>query len=138
MDCIAWITQGIEENIELVDIDERWYEQNPPVGNDVAVTERGIFTGVDLAKTLLERPVRNNSLSMHYLACYNILWNLNDQVVKSFQMKYHVLLRLKCNVMITLPCSKASKSPASSLIFILIVSNIFCLEKHNVVFQSSC
>ena len=31
----------------------------------------------------------------------------------------------KCNVMITLPCSKATKPPASSLIFILIVSNIF-------------
>ena len=29
--------------------DERWYERNPPVGNDLAVTERGIFTGVDLA-----------------------------------------------------------------------------------------
>ena len=44
MDCLE-----IEENIKLVDVDERWYEQNPPVGNDVAVTERGIFTGVDLA-----------------------------------------------------------------------------------------
>ena len=42
-----WIAQEIEENIELVDVDERWYERNPPVGNDVAVTERGIFTGVD-------------------------------------------------------------------------------------------
>ena len=49
MDCIVWIAQEIEENIELVDVDERWYEGNPPVGNDVAVTERGIFTGVDLA-----------------------------------------------------------------------------------------
>ena len=51
MDCIVWIAQEIEENIELVDIDERWYERNPPVGNDVAVTERGIFTWVyvDLA-----------------------------------------------------------------------------------------
>ena len=49
MDCIMWIVQEIEENIELVDVDERWYERNPSVGNDVAVTERGIFTGVDLA-----------------------------------------------------------------------------------------
>ena len=49
MDCIVWITQEIEENIELVDVDERWYEGNPHVGNDVAVTERGIFTGIDLA-----------------------------------------------------------------------------------------
>ena len=49
MDCIVWIAQEIEENIELVDVDERWYERNPPIGNDVAVTERGIFTGVDLA-----------------------------------------------------------------------------------------
>ena len=49
MDCIVWIAQEIEENIELVDVDERWYEQNPPVGNDVAVIERGIFTGADLA-----------------------------------------------------------------------------------------
>ena len=49
MDCIVWIAQEIEENIELEDVDERWYERNPPVGNDVAVTERGIFTGVDLA-----------------------------------------------------------------------------------------
>ena len=49
MDCIVWIAQEIEENIELVDVDERWYEGNPHVGNDVAVTERGIFTGVDLA-----------------------------------------------------------------------------------------
>ena len=40
-------------------------------------------------------------------------------------MKHCVLLRLQCNVMITLPCSKATKSPASSLIFILIVSKIF-------------
>ena len=48
MDCIAWIAQEIEENIELVDVDERWYERNPPV-DDAAVTERGIFTGVDLA-----------------------------------------------------------------------------------------
>ena len=49
MDCTVWIAQEIEENIELVDVDERWYERNPPVGNDVAVTERGSFTGVDLA-----------------------------------------------------------------------------------------
>ena len=49
MDCIVWIAQEIEENIELVDVDERWYERNPPVGNDVAVRKRGIFTGVDLA-----------------------------------------------------------------------------------------
>ena len=48
MDCIVWIAQGIEENIELVDVDERWYERNPPVGNNVAVTERGIFTVVYL------------------------------------------------------------------------------------------
>ena len=48
MDCIVWIAQGIEENIELVDVDERWYERNPPVGNNVAVTEREIFTVVDL------------------------------------------------------------------------------------------
>ena len=34
---------------ELVDVDEKWCERNPPAGNDVAVTERGIFTGVDLA-----------------------------------------------------------------------------------------
>ena len=39
-----WIAQEIEENVELVDVDERWYEQNPPVGNDVAVTERGFFS----------------------------------------------------------------------------------------------
>ena len=49
VDCSVWIAQEIEENIELVDVDERRYERNPPVGNDVAVTERGIFTGVDLA-----------------------------------------------------------------------------------------
>ena len=49
MDCIVWIAQETEENIELVDVDERWYERNPPVGNRDAVTERGIFTGVDLA-----------------------------------------------------------------------------------------
>ena len=45
MDCIVWIAQETEENIELVDVDERWYERNPPVG---IMTERGIFTGVDL------------------------------------------------------------------------------------------
>ena len=44
IDCIVWIAQEIEENIELVDVDKRWYEQNPPVGNDVAVTERGFFS----------------------------------------------------------------------------------------------
>ena len=49
MDCIVWIAQEIEENIELVDVDQRWYEQNPSLGDDVAVTERGIFTWVDLA-----------------------------------------------------------------------------------------
>ena len=49
MDCTVWIAQEIEENIELVDVDERWYERNPPVGNDVAITEKGILTGVDLA-----------------------------------------------------------------------------------------
>ena len=49
MDCIVWIAQETEENIELVDVDERWYERKPHVGNGVAVTERGIFTGVDLA-----------------------------------------------------------------------------------------
>ena len=49
MDFIVWIAQEIEENIELVDVDERWYERNPPVGNGVPVTGRGIFTRVDLA-----------------------------------------------------------------------------------------
>ena len=41
----AWIAQEIEENIEPVDVDERWYERNPPVGNDAAVTERGTLLG---------------------------------------------------------------------------------------------
>ena len=79
----------------------------------------------------------HNSPPMRYVACYHVPLNLNEQVAKPFQMKYCVLLHLKCNV-ITLPCSKATKSPASSLIFILIMSKIFRLEEHNVVFRSSC
>ena len=42
-------------------------------------------------------------------------------MIKPFQMKCCVLLCVKCNVMITSWCSKATKSPVSSLIFILIV-----------------
>ena len=45
IDYIEWIFQEIEENIELVHVDERWYERSPPVGY-VAVTERGMVSCV--------------------------------------------------------------------------------------------
>ena len=48
MDCIVWCAQGIENHINLVDPDERWYEKDAPSESVVRITDRGIFTGVDL------------------------------------------------------------------------------------------
>ena len=81
-------------------------------------------------KTLLERLVRNNSPPICYLACYHIPSN---QVEKPFQMKYCVLLHLKCDVIIILLCSRATKSPVSSLMFILIVSKIFFFVQRDIM-----
>ena len=48
MDCIVWCAQEIENLLNLVDPDERWYEKDAPSESAVRITDRGIFTGVDL------------------------------------------------------------------------------------------
>ena len=48
MDCIVWCAQEIENHLNLVDPDERWYEKDAPSESAVRITDRGIFTGVDL------------------------------------------------------------------------------------------
>ena len=48
MDCIVWCAQEIENLLNLVDPDERWYEKDAPSESVVRITDRGIFTGVDL------------------------------------------------------------------------------------------
>ena len=50
MDCIVWCAQEIENLLNLVDPDERWYEKDAPSESAVRITDRGIFTGVDLPK----------------------------------------------------------------------------------------
>ena len=35
MDCIVWTANELNENIDIVDKDERWYENAPPVENIV-------------------------------------------------------------------------------------------------------
>ena len=47
-DCIVWCAQEIENLLNLVDPDERWYEKDTPSESAVRITDRGIFTGVDL------------------------------------------------------------------------------------------
>ena len=49
MDCIVWFAQETENLLNLVDPDERWYEKDAPSESAVRITDRGIFTGVDLA-----------------------------------------------------------------------------------------
>ena len=48
MDCIVWCAQEIENLLNLVNPDERWYEKDAPSESAVRITDRGIFTGVDL------------------------------------------------------------------------------------------
>ena len=49
MDCIVWCAQEIAKNLlYLVDPDERWYEKDAPLESAIRITDRGIFTGVDL------------------------------------------------------------------------------------------
>ena len=48
MDCIVWCAQEIKNLLNLVDSDERWYEKDAPSGSAARITDRGIFTGVDL------------------------------------------------------------------------------------------
>ena len=47
MDCIVWCAQEIENLLNLVDPDERWYEKDAPSESAVRITDRGIFTEVD-------------------------------------------------------------------------------------------
>ena len=48
MDCIVCCAQEIENLLNLVDPDERWYEKDAPSEIAIRITDRGIFTGVDL------------------------------------------------------------------------------------------
>ena len=48
MDCIVWCAQEIQNLLNLIDLDERWYEKDAPSESAVRITDRGIFTGVDL------------------------------------------------------------------------------------------
>ena len=48
MDCIVQCAQEIENLSNLVNPDERWYEKDAPSESAVRITDRGIFTGVDL------------------------------------------------------------------------------------------
>ena len=48
MDCIVWCAQEIENLLNLVDPDERWYEKDALSESAVRITDRGILTGVDL------------------------------------------------------------------------------------------
>ena len=91
MDCIVWIVQEIEDNIELVDVNERWYEGNPPVGNDVAVTERGIFTGVDLANAAESvifdiekvKSIAKEEIHQELVSCnQNVFINPQEQILR--------------------------------------------------------
>ena len=55
MDCIVWTANELNENIEIVDKDERWYENAPPVENIVTNEERALskerrVLKVDVAK----------------------------------------------------------------------------------------
>ena len=49
MDCIVWCAEEIENLLDLVDSDERWYEKDAPSERAVRIFDRGIFTGVDLS-----------------------------------------------------------------------------------------
>ena len=48
MDCIVWCAQEIENLLNLVDPDERWYDKDATSESAVRITDQGIFTGVDL------------------------------------------------------------------------------------------
>ena len=48
MGCIVWCVQEIENLLNLVDPDEQWYEKDAPLESAVRITDRGVFTGVDL------------------------------------------------------------------------------------------
>ena len=55
MDCIVWTANELNENIEIADKDERWYENAPPVENIVTNEERALskerrVVKVDVAK----------------------------------------------------------------------------------------
>ena len=48
MDCIVWCAQKIENLLNLVDLDEWWYEEDAPSESAIKVADCDIFTGVDL------------------------------------------------------------------------------------------
>ena len=48
MDCIVWCAQEIENLLNLVNPGEWWYEKDAPLESAVRITERGIFTRLDL------------------------------------------------------------------------------------------
>ena len=55
MDCTVWTANELDENIEIVDKDERWYENAPPVKNIVTNEEQALskerrVVKVDVAK----------------------------------------------------------------------------------------
>ena len=55
MGCIVWTANELNENVDIVDKDERWYENAPPVENIVTNEERALskerrVVKVDVAK----------------------------------------------------------------------------------------
>ena len=55
MDCIVWTANELNENIDMVNKDDRWYDNAPPVENIVTNEERALskerrVVKVDVAK----------------------------------------------------------------------------------------